>query len=383
VEYAGISHFIEHLCFKGTERRPTAKELAETIDGIGGVLSGVTDKELTMYSAKVARPHFPIALDLLADMLRNSRFALADIENERKVIIEELNMCFDSPQGRVEMLIDEVIWPDQPLGRDIAGSKDSVAAVDRPAIIEHVTSNYIPNNLVVSVAGDIGHSEIVDAVVQTLGDLPTREPPQWLPADNSQDNVRIVTEKRRTEQAHLCLAVRGISHSHPDRFVLDLLNLILGEGMSSRLFLEIREQLGLAYDVHSHTSHFHDSGSVNIYAGVDPKRIEDAIEAILNELMKLKEMPVPEAEITKAKELGKGRLMLRMEDTRSVAGWIGGQELLLDRIRTVDEVISILETVSSENLQRVAQDIFRPDGLCFVMVGPSRKDRGLEKLLNL
>jgi predicted Zn-dependent peptidase len=236
---------------------------------------------------------------------------------------------------------------------------------------------------VVSVAGDISHSEVVDAVAQILGDLPTVETPHWPLADNSQDSIRIVTEKRKTEQAHLCLAVRGISHSHPDRFVLDLLNLILGEGMSSRLFLEIRERLGLAYDVHSHTSHFHDSGSLNIYAGVDPKRVEDTIEAILVELVKLKEVSVSEAEMTKAKELGKGRLMLRMEDTRSVAGWIGGQELLLDRIRTVDEVVSILDAVSSDDLQRIARDILRPDGICFVMVGPSRKEKRLQKLLSL
>ena len=382
-EQAGISHFIEHLCFKGTERRPTAREISETIDGTCGVLNGMTDKELTVYSAKVARPHFALALDLLMDMLRNSRFDETDIENERKIIIEEVNMYMDSPQGRVDMLMDEAIWPDQPLGRDVAGSKESVANIDRTMIIEYLLKHYLPGNTVVAVAGDISHNEVVGAVSEILGDWRSEAPVPWLPADNTQDSLRFVAEQRQTEPANLCLAVRGIAHGHPDRFVLDLLNLILGEGMSSRLFLEIRERLGLAYDVHSHTSHFHDSGSVNIYAGVDPKRLEDAVEAILKELIKLKEDPVSETEITKVKELGKGRLMLRMEETRSVAGWTGSQELLTNRILTVDEVVSRLDAVTSEDLQRTAQELFRTDKLCFALVGPSRKEKRLKKLLSL
>ena len=382
-EQAGLSHFVEHLCFKGTERRPTAKELSETIDGVGGILNGGTDKELTVYWAKVARPHFLLALDLLVDMLRNSKFDPVDMENERKVIIEELNMSMDSPQSRVDMLIDEVIWPAQPLGRDVAGSKETVTAIDRNMILDYQSTHYLPSNTVVGVAGDISHNEVVDSVAAVLGDWPDGVPGTWFPADNGQDTSRLVAEQRKTEQVHLCLAVRGIWHMHPDRFILDLLNLILGEGMSSRLFLEIREQRGLAYEVHSHVSHFHDSGSVNIYAGVDPKRVEDAIDAILMELVKLREEQVSEAEITKAKELGKGRLMLRMEDTRSVAGWMGGQELLMGHILTVDEVISILDAVTASDLQRVARELFLSNKLCLALVGPSRKERRLERLLKL
>jgi len=382
-EQAGLSHFVEHLCFKGTERRPTAKELSETIDGVGGVLNGGTDKELTVYWAKVARPHFLLALDLLVDMLRNSKFDPVDMENERKVIIEELNMCMDSPQSRVDMLIDEVIWPAQPLGRDVAGSKETVAAIDRNMLLDYLSTHYLPSNTVVSVAGDISHNEVVDAVMSALGDWPDGVPMSWVPAENGQDASRLVVEPRKTEQAHLCLAVRGISHMHPDRFILDLLNLILGEGMSSRLFLEIRERRGLAYEIHSHVSHFHDSGSVNICAGVDPKRVEDAIEAIVMELVKLREEQVSEAEVIKAKELGKGRLMLRMEDTRNVTGWIGGQELLMGHIRTVDEVISILDAVTASELQRVARELFVTNKLCLALVGPSFKERRLERLLKL
>lgn len=382
-EQAGLSHFVEHLCFKGTVRRPTAKELSEAIDGVGGILNGGTDKELTVYWAKVARPHFPLALDLLVDMIRNSKFDPVDIESERKVIVEELNMCLDSPQSRVDMLIDEVIWPAQPLGRDVAGSKETVATVDRSMILNYLSHLYLPNNTVVAVAGDISHNEVVDSVIEILGDWHDGVTASWSPADNDQSSPRFVTEQRKTEQAHLCLAVRGIPHDHPDRFALDLLNLILGEGMSSRLFLEIRERLGLAYDVNSQISHFHDSGAVNVCAGVDPKRVEDAIEAILRELVKLREDQVPEAEITKARELGKGRLTLRMEDTRSVAGWIGGQELLTGRIRTVDEVVSILDAITADDLQRMAQELFQTNRLCLALVGPSRRERRVERLLKL
>jgi len=372
---------MEHLVFKGTARRPTAKEISETIDGIGGILNGGTDKELTVYWVKVARPHFSLALDLLVDMLRNSKFNSVDMKNERKVIIEELNMCMDSPQNRVDMLIDEVMWPAQALGRDVAGSKETVTAIDRKMILDYLPIHYLPSNTVVGVAGDITHNEIVDSVAAVLGDWPDGTPGSWFPADNGQDTSRLVAERRKTEQAHLCLAVRGIPRMHPDRFTLDLLNLILGEGMSSRLFLEIRERRGLAYEVHSLVSHYHDSGSVNIFAGVDPKSVEDTIEAILRELAKLRDDQVPEAEITKAKELGKGRLMLRMEDTRSVAGWIGGQELLLGHILTVDEVVSMLDAVTASELQKVAQKLFLADKLSLALVGPSFKKRHLQKLL--
>ena len=380
---AGLSHFVEHLCFKGTDRRPAAKDISVAIDGVGGVLNGGTDKELTAYWAKVARPHFGLALDLLADMLLNSKFEDADIENERKVIIEELNMCLDSPQSRVDMLIDETVWPGQPLGRDVAGSKESVADMDRDMIVGYVAGNYLPNSTVVAVAGDIDHDEVVGSVSGVLGGWTRGPEPSWTPAVNDQGSPRFVAETRKTEQAHLCVAVRGIPHGHPERFTLDLLNLVLGEGMSSRLFLEIRERLGLAYEIHSHVDHFHDSGSVNVCAGVDPSNVEHAIQSVLNELVKLRDDLISDEEIAKARELGKGRLILRMEDTRSVAGWIGGQELLTGSIRTVDEVVSILDAVTAEDVQRLARELIKTDQLSLALVGPGRGRKRVEKLLRL
>ena len=382
-EQAGLSHFVEHLCFKGTERRPTSKEISETIDGVGGFLNGFTDKELTVYWVKVARPHYPVALDLLVDMLRHSKFDPVEMENERKVIIEELNMSMDSPQSRVDTLIDEVGWPNQAMGRDVAGSKDTVSAINRQMILGHMSLLYLPGNSVISVAGDISHGEVVDSIAKAFGDWPKGVAGDWSPAEDSQDAPRLKVERRKTEQVHLCLAVRGLSNMHPDRFILDLLNVVLGEGMSSRLFLEIRERKGLAYDIHSHVSYFRDSGSLAIYAGVDPKKLELTIEAVLRELMRLRDEQIPESEVVKAKEMGKGRLMLRMEDTRSVSGWMGGQELLTGRILSVDEVVSIVDAITASDMQRVARELFLSGKTNLALVGPARNKGRLEKLLKL
>ena len=381
-EEVGSSHFIEHLCFKGTERRATSKEISEAIEGVGGMLNGGTDKELTVYWCKVARPHFLLALDLMVDMLRNSKFDAQDMERERQIIIEELNMSMDSPPQRVNILIDEVIWPNQPLGRDVAGSKETVAALSREMLLEYLSRQYVPNNTVVSVAGDIGDEEVLASLSSVFGDWTTGTPQPPFPAEESQDEPRLHIEHRDTEQAHLCLSLRGLSTFHPDRFNLDLLNVILGEGMSSRLFLEIRERRGLAYDIHSYVDHFLDSGAVTIYAGVDPKRVDATIEAILEELRRLKD-GVPALELAKAKELAKGRLLLRMEDTRNVAGWMGGQELLTGRILTADEVVSIIDAITPEDLERVARDLFITEKLNLAIVGPISGGDRLGSLLQL
>ena len=381
-EEAGTSHFIEHLCFKGTDKRATAKEISEAIDGIGGMLNGGTDKELTVYWCKVARPHFRLAVDVLVDMLRNSRFDGQSMEKERRVIIEELNMSMDSPTQRVNLLIDEVLWPDQPLGRDVAGSKETVSALSRQTLLNYRAHQYVASNAVISVAGDISHEEVLDSVISAFDDWHQGVSRSWFSAQDSQETPRFRLEHRDTEQAHLCLALRGLSYLHPDRFNLDLLNVILGEGMSSRLFLEIRERQGLAYDIHSYVDHFLDSGAVTIYAGVDLKRIDSAIEAILAELCRLKD-EVPESELTKAKELAKGRLMLRMEDTRSVSGWMGGQELLTGRILTVDEVVSIIDAITIPDLGRVARELFTTDKLNLAIVGPFPDTERFQCLLQL
>jgi predicted Zn-dependent peptidase len=379
---AGISHFIEHLCFKGTNKRRTAKEISEAIESVGGILNGGTDKELTTYWARVTSEHFQLALDVLVDLLCSSRFAAEDIDRERQVIIEEINMSLDSPRQRVAMLIDEILWPGQPLGRDIAGSRETLNALNRQQILDFFSNAYLPNNTVISIAGDIKQKKIQAAVNKALHGWKPDKAPSNTPNTCNQEAPRLKIEFRETEQVQLCLAVPGFSYFHPDRFAIDLLSTILGEGMSSRLFTEIREHQGLAYDIHSYADHFADSGAVIISAGVDSSRVDKAVKATIDQLAKIKEQ-ISDAELKKAKEIAKGRLLLSLESSRNVAGWLGAQELLTKRIFTPDEVIALVEAVTVEDLKRVARELFTGEKLNLAMVGPVKKEEPLARLLKL
>ncbi len=379
---AGISHFIEHLCFKGTPEHPTARDISAAIEGVGGILNGGTDKELTAYWCKVAQLHLQLALDVLVDMLLHSKFDPEDIERERQVIIEEINMSKDSPSQRVDMLIDELLWPNHPLGRDIAGNHESVTAITRDSLLNYMAHHYQPGNTVIAVAGDIQHQEVVSAIGQALAGWTNQQPRPKYSTYTEQPGPRLHVETRDTEQAHLCLALPGLSLLHPKRFTLDLLNVILGEGMSSRLFAEIRDRLGLAYSIHSYVEHLLDSGSVTIYAGVEPKNLRVAVKAILEQLYHLKEI-VPQSELSKARELAKGRLLLRMEDSRSVASWIGGQEILTGHILTVDQVVSIIEAITAEEVKQLAEELLVGGQLRLAIVGPIAGDEPLDELMRL
>jgi len=381
-DHAGISHFIEHLCFRGTEKRPAARDISTAIEGVGGILNGGTDKELTIYWCKVARPHLETALDVLVDMLINSRFDPEDMEKERQVIIEEINMNNDSPSQRVGMLTDELLWPGHPLGRDIAGSRDSVSNITREFMLDYLASHYQPGNTVMAAAGDIQHEEMVSMIQKALGNWAGRPSHPECPAYKEKQFPRLRIETRELEQVHLCLALPGLSLLHPKRFNIDLLNVILGDGMSSRLFTNIRDKLGLAYNISSYVDHFLDTGSLIIAAGVDIKNLNVAVKAVIEELAQLKEV-VPEPELNKAKEFSKGRLLLRMEDSRSVAGWMGGQELLAKRILTVYEVVSIIDKITAEELQQLASELLTGEKLRLAIVGPVSADSPLEELLKL
>lgn len=381
-EEAGMSHFLEHLLFKGTKKRPTAKEVAEAIDGVGGIMNAGTDRELTMYYVKVARPHLDLALDVLVDLLRNPLLEPAEFEKERQVVLEELAMVADSPSQLADLLLDATLWPDQPLGRDVAGTPESVSALTLDMARDYMRRQYVPNNVVVAVAGDVEHGEIVGAISSVMNDWETGELPRWYPASNGA-GPRFGLKHKKTEQAHISIAVRAIPLDHPDRYPLSFLSVILGEGMSSRLFLELREKRGLAYDVHSYVSHFLDTGTLTVYAGVDPAKAAETVQIVLEELARVRdEGPTPE-ELTKARELSKGRLLLRMEDTRAVSAWMGGQELLLGRVKTVDEAIEEIEKVTLEDVLRVARELLVQDGLCVAIVGPYRSDKRFASLMRL
>jgi len=381
---AGTSHFIEHLLFKGSEKRPTPGEISAAIEGVGGILNGGTDKEMTVYWCKIAQDHFPLALDVLTDMLLHPRFDPQEITKERQVIIEEINMCKDSPPQEANMLIDGLLWPGHPLGRDIAGSKETVAAITREVMLDYLDRQYQPDNTVVAIAGNIRHQKAVNSVSRVMDSWASRKPrtgySAYQPAPAPAQQVKI--EKRDIEQAHLCLALPGLPLLHPQRFKLDLLNVILGQGMSSRLFTEIRDRLGLAYSIHSYVEHFLDSGSLTIYAGVDTKNLATAIKAILEQLNQLKET-VPEAELSRARELSRGRLLLGMEDSHNVAGWLGGQEALTKRVLTTEEVTAIIDAITAEELEQLARELIEGKSLRLAVVGPVAEDEPLDELLKL
>ncbi|HZP58397.1 MAG TPA: pitrilysin family protein [Dehalococcoidia bacterium] len=382
-ELSGVSHLLEHLLFKGTHKRPSPQAISEAIDGVGGVLNAGTDRELTVYYAKVAAPHFGLAADVLLDMIRDPLLAEEELEKERNVVIEELASIADSPAQLVDVLLDETMWPDQPLGRDVAGTEASVSALTRPATLEYMRRQYVPNNIVVAVAGAVAHQQVVDAVAGALGDWPRGVPAGWFPAVNGQDAPRTAVTYKRTEQAHIEIAVHALSSQHPDRYALDLISVILGEGMSSRLFMELREKRALCYDVHSYSAHYLDAGSFAVYAGVDPKKALEATQALVEELARLRDAGVTADELHKAKELSKGRLLLRMEDTRSVSGWLGGQEMINGDVKSPDEVVALIEAVTEDDVRRVCRDILREDQLSMALVGPFRTARRFAPLLRL
>jgi len=386
-EEAGISHFVEHLLFKGTKRRPTAKEISEDIEGVGGIINGGTDKELTVYWCKVASPHFPIALDVLSDLLLNSRFDNKDIEQERHVITEEINMNLDTPQQRVSTLIDELLWPEQPLGREVIGYKETVSSIKREQLLNYVARRYMPNDTVLSIAGNVQHEEAIAQIKPLFDQWSAKELTTDYVTNDRQTEARLRIDPKDIEQAHLCLGVHGFSHSHPQRFAIDLLSTVLGAGMSSRLFTEIRENRGLAYDIHSYTEHFLNSGALTIYAGVDPDKLEIALSAILEEVSKVKQA-ISLSELTRAKELSKGRSYLRFEDSQNVAMWYGGQEILTRQILDIDDVISIVDAITIDQLKEVAHEILTDSGLNLAITGPVDhgsliKEEPLRQLLKL
>jgi len=319
---------------------------------------------------------------VLSDILLHSKFNPDDIESERRVIIEEIHMGKDSPSQQVNMLIDELLWPGHPLGRDIAGDKDSVAGISREMMLKYLAQQYLPANTVVSIAGALEHREMVNTVNQALGGWSDEQPHPGYQAYKERPFTPLNVERKDTEQAHLCLGLSGLPLLHPQRFVLDLLNVILGEGMSSRLFTEIRDRLGLAYSIHSYVDHFLDTGAITIYAGVEPKNLPVAIKAILEQLARLKEL-IPEDELVKAREMAKGRLLLRMEDSRSVAGWMGGQEILTGKILSVEQVTSIIDAITADEIERLAQELLVASQLRLAVVGPVAEDEPLDKLLTL
>ena len=379
-ELAGVSHFIEHLPFKGTESWPTARAVSEAIEGVGGVMNASTDREMTVFWCKVARLHYKTAFAVLMDMVLNSRLDPEEVEKEREVIQEELRMTYDQPSYRVDLLIDEAMWPDQAMGRDVGGTLETVADIQEKDIREYMHQQYNPANTVVAVAGNVTHEEVVGMLAETTRDWKPLESLDWELATDSVEGPLVKVERRHSDQTHLCLGVPGLSLTHPDRYAFNLMNTILGDGMSSRLFLNLREEQGLAYDVHSSSSNYRDTGALVVYCGVEPSKTNDAVKTIVKEFQGMHQAP-SEQELNKAREYSKGRLLLRMEDTRAVASWLGAQELLQDSVRTPEEVVESLDAVTPADIARVAKNFLNDDKMRLAVVGPRGGVKALTGML--
>jgi len=370
---AGASHFIEHLYFKGTQRRPSSKEIADAIEGIGGFINASTDKELTAYWTRVPSEYTDLGLDVLFDIVSNSKLDPGDIERERAVILEELKMYQDQPQDHVQNLFEELMWPGHPLGRDIAGTLESVSRLTRDDILEYADAHYRLPNVVIGAAGALDEAAVLDFVRPRLTlphDLNGVAPAV---APGPLATPQVIVRRQRTEQAHICLGVRAYGYLHTDRYTIDLFNTVLGEGMSSRLFLNIRERLGIAYDVHSFMQKHRDTGYVAVYLGVDPKKAVGAVNAVMGELRRFSDEEVLPDELERAKEFTKGRLRLELETTNGVAFWLTYQELLLGEIKTLEEELALVDAVTAADIKRVAGEILRGP-LQMAVIGPFPSD---------
>ena len=367
---AGISHYVEHMLFKGTKSWPTARKISEAVEGVGGNLNASTGHEVVNYWARVPAPKLDLAANVICSLIREPLVDREEFEKERNVILEELDMTRDDPQSRVSMMAEEITFPDHPLGRDIGGSRTSLETVTRDDLLEHIADEYVPSAGVVGVVGRMSHSDAVGIVEKFLGNWRTGCSMQVRNGTQGLGRGKAVSvEHRAIEQANVCLTMPGIAYEDPDRWPLALVNGILGAGMSSRLFQRIREELALAYAVQSFSQSHSDQGFFGVYAGVSPQRATSAVDAILNELRGFAET-VTHAELHRAREYLKGRLVLGTEDTSGVVSWIGRQEALVGRIVTVTEALQHIDEITLDDVRRVAERIFDPCNYRLAVLGP-------------
>jgi predicted Zn-dependent peptidase len=379
-EISGIAHFSEHMFFKGTEKRPSTKEIAGAIDAIGGEFNAFTGKEYTVYYVKCAADDRDVALDVLVDMLRNSRFEEEEIEREKGVIIEEMNMYYDTPRDFISAVYEELLWGDQPLGRDIIGRKETVRAATHDTFMGYLDRWYKPSRMVLGVAGRIGEG-LPERAQELLGDMADAETGEPAPTTPHADG-RVRVHTKQSEQAHVILGVQSLPLDHPDRYALQLVATTLGGGMSSRLFSEVRERRGLAYYVHGLNHSYTDAGTLYSQAGVDIDRIDDAVGTIAAELRKIASEPVPAEELEKARNFAKGRFVLQLESPQGLMLFGLRKEVLERTLPDPDEVLRGIDAVTSEDVARVASELITADRLRLAVIGPFDDASRFEPLLD-
>jgi predicted Zn-dependent peptidase len=381
-ETNGIAHFAEHMFFKGTERRPTARDIAGEIDSIGGEFNAFTGKEYTGYYVKCAAEHRDTALDVLVDMIRYSRFDPEEIEREKGVIVEEMNMYFDTPRDYVDGVYDHLLYGDQPLGWDIIGTKDTVRGAARETFLDYIDAWYRGPGIVAGIAGAVG-DDAVERIGGLLGDVQDGATGSPARVRLTQDAPGVKLHTKQSDQAHLRLGVHSYPVDHPDRYALGLLATVLGGGMSSRLFTEVRERRGLAYYIYGFNQAYTDTGTLFAQGGVDIARIDEAVQTIVEEFGRIAREPVSSDELEKARNFAKGRLVLSLEDPKGTIMFGLRSEVLEGKVREPDEVLAGFDAVTVEDLQRVAQDIIGEERLNLAMIGPFDDAERFEKLLSL
>jgi len=382
-EINGISHFLEHMFFKGTEKRPNTTAIAETLDRVGGIYNAFTAEEYTGYFAKVNANYFDLALDWVSDIFLNSKLDSAEIEKEKGVILEEINMLFDHPMSYIQILWKELLYGDQPAGWNIAGNKKTVMAISRQKLIDYLQNQYVAGNTLVCVAGKIKNSQATQKIKNIFSKIKLAEAFNKPKVVERQTEPECLLKERQTDQTHICLGVRAYDLFHNQKYAQDILGAILGGMMSSRLFIEVREKLGLAYYISTEVSADQDTGFLVTQAGIDNKNVEKAISVILREYKKISQEKVSVSELKKAKDNIKGKMALQLETSDSQASFYGIQELLENKILTPKEIYDRINKVSQNDILRVAKDIFQPQKLNLSLIGPFKDQSKFQKLLKI
>ena len=381
----GISHFLEHMAFKGTEKRPSALDISTLIDGIGGEFNAFTSKETTGYYVKSSAGQFELCLDVLSDMLQHSKLEQAEIDKEKGVILEEINLYEDMPVRKIGDIYEKLLYGDTPMGWDIAGEKDVIRGLNREDFVEYMSNLYSAGNIVLVVAGGVQVKQVEEAAKKYFGEMKKFDTKGYSKVLEKQDKPELLLKQKETEQMHIAIGFRTVPVNHPDRFALSVLSSILGGGMSSRLFHEVREKRGLAYYVRTTSDHFVDAGSLVTTSGLDPKRVEEGIKVIIEEYKKFADgkAGITPPEFKKAKEYLKGHFVLELEDSRSVAGFYSSQELLEKELLNPDQLLEKIDKVTVEEVEEAARKYFKNSGMNMAGIGNFASGQNFKELLTL
>jgi predicted Zn-dependent peptidase len=377
----GISHFLEHMFFKGAERYKNAAEVASTIDGVGGDFNAFTAKEYAGYYVKLASHQKHVAFDVIGDMMCNAAFLQEEIEKERGVILEEYNMYQDTPMYQVGWDFERLMFGDQPMGWDQIGTKEVIKSLSRNQFLEYKEKLYTPDNTVISVSGHFDEDEVMALIDKYFPVKDGKRAYDFAPYQVIHTDKKVILQNKKTEQGHIIVGFPGLPARHQDEFAEKVLSVILGGNMSSRMFMTVRESKGLCYYIRTNTDDYSDVGVISTSAGVDVNRVDMAITAIIEEYSKIKEELVGDKELKKAKEFMKGKIILRLEDSEEYAHMMGKQALLYPDVRSVDEVLAKIDAVTAEDVKRVANDLFIEEKMKLAMIGPYENEGHFEALL--